>query len=81
MNIVVLIGGRAGTVQDVPVEYARAMVADGRARWPDGSPHAPPSSDEQRTATSDEKLAANEVEQSVVPAVSVAARHQKHARR
>lgn len=35
MLVVSLVGSRAGAVVDLPPVSARAMVADGRARWLD----------------------------------------------
>jgi hypothetical protein len=83
MNIVVLIGARAGTVQDLPVLTARAMVADGRARWPEGSPHAPPSPDAQADGMGETADDTQEQRQSAPPSVQASSGrgHSKHSRR
>lgn len=40
MLVVMQYGVSRGEVHDMPPHEARAMIADGRARWPEGSPFA-----------------------------------------
>ncbi len=40
MLVTIAFGSRVGQVLDLPPLEARALVADGRATWPEGSPFA-----------------------------------------